>query len=77
MAKKVTKKTEGTQKKATKAKRPATRTKPATRVASVKAAPDLDEIRARAYEIYASGRNPGDPVADWFQAERELQNASA
>lgn len=35
--------------------------------------PTQDEIARRAYEIFKSrnGR-PGDPVADWLQAEREL-----
>jgi glycosyltransferase involved in cell wall biosynthesis len=36
--------------------------------------PPHDDIRRRAYEIYL-GRHgaPGDPVADWLQAERELR----
>ena len=36
-------------------------------------APEPEAVRRRAYEIYL-GRNemPGDPVADWLQAEREL-----
>ncbi len=39
------------------------------------AQPTKDDIRQRAYEIYLarSGR-PGDPVADWLQAERELRS---
>jgi hypothetical protein len=36
------------------------------------AAPSLDQIRDRAYQIFRTGANPRDPVADWFQAEREL-----
>lgn len=33
-----------------------------------------DEIRARAYEIFLRrGNTPGDSVADWLQAERELR----
>lgn len=36
------------------------------------------EIERRAYEIYLSrNRAPGDPVADWLQAERELRDAKA
>ncbi len=36
--------------------------------------PTFEEIRWRAYEIYlARGRAPGDPIADWLQAERELR----
>lgn len=30
------------------------------------------QIRARAFEIYRTGRNPGNPDADWLEAEREL-----
>lgn len=33
-----------------------------------------EEIARRAYEIYASrGYAPGDPVADWHEAERQLK----
>jgi len=33
-----------------------------------------DDVRLRAYEIYLKrGDNPGDEVADWLQAERELR----
>ncbi len=35
--------------------------------------PSLDEIRDRAYQIFRMGVNQSDPVADWFQAERELK----
>lgn len=36
------------------------------------------EIERRAYEIYLSRNGaPGDPLADWVQAERELQGAKA
>jgi len=34
--------------------------------------PSLDQIRDRAYQIFRAGVNHSDPVADWFQAEREL-----
>jgi hypothetical protein len=36
-------------------------------------APSLEQIRDRAYQIFRNGVNPKDPVADWFQAERELK----
>lgn len=40
--------------------------------------PSDDEIRERAYQIYLErGGAPGDPVADWTQAERELRAAYA
>jgi hypothetical protein len=33
-----------------------------------------DDIARRAYEIYAyRGYAPGDPVADWHEAERQLR----
>lgn len=33
-----------------------------------------EEIRQRAYEIYlARGARPGNDLADWFQARRELE----
>ena len=36
--------------------------------------PTAEQIRRRAYDIYvARGGVPGDPVADWLQAERELR----
>lgn len=37
------------------------------------ASPSLEQIRDRAYQIFRSGANPRDPVADWCQAERELK----
>lgn len=37
--------------------------------------PTEDQIRTRAFEIYASGQHPSnDAVEIWLQAERELQN---
>lgn len=36
--------------------------------------PTPDQIRARAYQIYVErGQTPGDPGADWLQAEQELR----
>lgn len=38
---------------------------------------DEDRIRCRAYEISQARHGaPGDPVADWTQAERELRAGS-
>jgi hypothetical protein len=38
-----------------------------------KAAPTLDQIQARAYEIYLERRGaPGSQIEDWLRAEREL-----
>jgi hypothetical protein len=35
------------------------------------------DIAARAYEIFkARNEEPGDPVSDWLQAERELRTAN-
>jgi Protein of unknown function (DUF2934) len=47
--------------------------RPSRRTLAPRTAPAFDEIARRAYEIYL-GRNggPGDPTADWLQAEREL-----
>ncbi len=42
-------------------------------IAVAEAAPSLEQIRDRAYQIFRNGANPSDPVADWFQAERELK----
>ncbi len=40
--------------------------------------PTEDEIRRRAYEIYLSHAGcPGDPGADWQQAELELRARAA
>lgn len=36
-------------------------------------APTLEQIQARAYEIYLERRGaPGSEIEDWLQAEREL-----
>ncbi|MCL2647759.1 MAG: DUF2934 domain-containing protein [Phycisphaerales bacterium] len=33
-----------------------------------------EQIERRAYDLYASrGYTPGDPVADWYEAERQLK----
>jgi hypothetical protein len=38
-----------------------------------KAAPTLEQIQARAYEIYLERRGaPGSQIEDWLRAEREL-----
>jgi hypothetical protein len=51
---------------------PRTRTRRATDNAPI-GRPADDQIRTRAYEIYLRrGGRPGDPVDDWFCAEREL-----
>ena len=42
-------------------------------IANAAAAPSPEQIRDRAYQIFRTGVNPSDPVADWFQAERELE----
>jgi hypothetical protein len=44
-----------------------------TPAATLAAEPTFDEIRDRAYQIFCTGVNQRDPVADWFQAERELR----
>jgi hypothetical protein len=37
------------------------------------ARPTEDQIRCRAYEKFCNRNGaPGDPITDWFQAEREL-----
>jgi hypothetical protein len=39
-------------------------------------APNHDEIRRRAYEIYLErGSLPGQELEDWVQAEREIESA--
>lgn len=40
-------------------------------------APNYDEIRRRAYEIYLErGSLPGEELEDWLQAEREIESAA-
>ena len=40
-------------------------------------APNYDEIRRRAYEIYRErGSLPGEELEDWLQAEREIEIAA-
>lgn len=42
---------------------------------SVQTRPTPEQIRQRAYEIYDSRHGaPGDELADWLQAERELSS---
>jgi hypothetical protein len=56
--------------------------KKATTAKKTKAAPPapkledfIDEIRARANEIYIQrAGGPGDDLSDWLQAEREIKN---
>ena len=78
MDKEITKKTQSGTKTPSKAKRPQRPPQSASPAAAEsRIEPNLDAIRKRAYEIYSSGRNQGDPVADWSQAERELRDTSA
>ena len=42
--------------------------------------PNLDQVRQKAYDLYQArtrAGKPGDPGADWDQAERELRSHSA
>lgn len=40
---------------------------------AAKSAPTLEQIQARAYEIYLERRGaPGNQIEDWLRAEREL-----
>jgi Protein of unknown function (DUF2934) len=40
---------------------------------STKTAPTLEQIQARAYQIYLERRGaPGNQIDDWLRAEREL-----
>ena len=76
MAKKVTKKS--TTKKKTTARKPRRTTKktetPVTEAKTTEV--PQDAIRLRAFELYTSGINSGNPDADWLQAEQELHAAS-
>jgi hypothetical protein len=74
MAKNTEKKTEPRKPRAKRikaAEAPAPEPKPI--LAESAAEPTVDEIRDRAYQIFRAGVNQSDPVADWFQAERELK----
>ncbi len=73
MAKKVTKKP--TTKKKTTARKPRRVTKKAETTVTETRTPEIDEdaIRLRAFELYTSGCNSGNPDADWLQAEQELR----
>jgi hypothetical protein len=62
----VTKKTEAKTKTA-----PRKRATPKTAAKSVAPVSEA-QVRARAYEIFRSGRNASNPDADWIQAEQEL-----
>jgi len=47
----------------------------ATKQRTAKAAPTLEQIQVRAYEIYLERQGAsGSQVEDWLQAERELLN---
>ena len=38
--------------------------------------PSREDIERRAFQIYmARGRQPGNEIADWFAAEKELREA--
>lgn len=48
-------------------------TAPASEAGDIPDSPSIEAIERRAYELFvARGGAPGDPVADWLQAEREL-----
>ncbi len=76
MAKKVTKKP--TTKKKTTPRKPRRATNKAATTMTQAKTPEIatDAIRLRAFEIYTSGCNSGNPDADWLQAEQELRAAS-
>jgi hypothetical protein len=45
----------------------------ASKPRAAKSAPTLEQIQARAYEIYLERRGaPGNQIEDWLRAEREL-----
>jgi hypothetical protein len=74
MSKKATKKTEPRKTSPPARRNEAEEASPEITSESVKVrrAPSLEQIRDRAYQIFRTGANPRDPVADWLQAEREL-----
>jgi hypothetical protein len=44
---------------------------------TTKAAPTLEQIQSRAYEIYLERRGaPGSQIEDWLRAEQELEAPS-
>ena len=44
---------------------------------TTKAAPTLEQIQARAYELYLERRGaPGSQIDDWLRAERELASGA-
>jgi hypothetical protein len=77
MSKKATKKSEprktSTRARRSRAAEAASPAETPNEIAVAEAAPSLEQIRDRAYQIFRTGANPRDPVADWFQAERELK----
>jgi hypothetical protein len=55
------------------AKTKATSSSPAKKLGKAKTPPTYEEIALRAYHIYLErGSTPGDSLADWLRAEREL-----
>ena len=60
-----------------KAKQPTVGAGKATDQASPRYKPSSEEIQVRAYEIYVQrGRIDGFDLADWFQAEEQLNDLS-
>jgi hypothetical protein len=50
---------------------------PHAEATSANHAPNHDEVRRRAYEIYLErGGLPGREIEDWLQAEREFESAA-
>jgi len=55
------------------ARRPAAAATSGRRTAAVPPPPTEQDIRLRAYQFYLERRGaPGDPMADWIRAERDL-----
>jgi hypothetical protein len=71
MTKKVTTKTVTKKTEAKTTTAPRKRATPKTAAKSVAPVSEA-QVRARAYEIFRSGRNASNPDADWIQAEQEL-----